>query len=288
MISGNFRFLNIVTMAACLLACHSCKSINEITDPQGCGPIGVCLCNRECNFLTISNEADYPFVGVETGETMMFRHSMNEEEMSWNHYFVYATVIQNSGDEILRDCYDSYGYKGGYYSLEYRCPGDEEIEDQMKQLYTPFMDGRAWLDIDSEPWKNGSGLEYRTEECTSISIRSTSPLFGRPAESEISDQFVFDPNFGERVTFPFKACLISYDKKVLGLLDGCMSVDEYLSYRPMVLPYFNFKLVDAPVELIERGSLETDFIVEIGLGNGKQLKDTTHVKLLMPEDVADR
>ena len=286
MISGNFRILNIATMAACLLACHSCKSINEITDPQGCGPIGVCLCNRECNFMNILNETDSTCVGIESGEIYKVRYTIGEDDLSWDHYYIFVAIQQESSDFYRREMLEDPAY--AYGSLKYRCPGDAGIEDQMKQLYTPFMDGRAWLDIDSEPWKNGSGLEYRTEECTSISIRSTSPLFGRPAESEISDQFVFDPNFGERVTFPFKACLISYDKKVLGLLDGCMSVDEYLSYRPMVLPYFNFKLVDAPVELIERGSLETDFIVEIGLGNGKQLKDTTHVKLLMPEDVADR
>ncbi|MCQ2144521.1 MAG: hypothetical protein MJY72_02135 [Bacteroidales bacterium] len=202
-----------------------------------------------------------------------------------NKYSIYAFVLPVSWTETL------YALRHGldYYQYEYMIPGDDDIENQLKQWLDEMNPKfRTWVNMKEYPLRSDKQGEYRTEECTSISIRSAAPLFGRPALSEISDLFKivsWHEEEGQWLNGPF---LITYDKKFLGIIKEDISIEEYLSHRPMVQPAFLFKMLDTPSELDEVDSLETDFIVEIGLGNGKQLKDTAHVKLLMPEAIEEK
>ncbi|MEE3407179.1 MAG: hypothetical protein VZR12_04995, partial [Candidatus Cryptobacteroides sp.] len=69
--------------------------------------------------------------------------------------------------------------------------------------------------------------------------------------------------------------LFTEDKEFVGIAQDGMTIAEYLSYKPMVLPWFMLAFSELPPEL----PVETDLTVEMTLSNGKTLSDTVHVKL---------
>ena len=201
------------------LSLQSCKTV-ETDGPQSCfGNVRCILANRESNFLSTVS------VDIDSLQAMRIHYAISEDiSKQWqspdngvpaNKYSIYAFVLPVSWTETL------YALRHGldYYQYEYMIPGDDDIENQLKQWLDEMNPKfRTWVNMKEYPLRSDKQGEYRTEECTSISIRSAAPLFGRPALSEISDMFKivsWHEEEGQWLNGPF---LITYDKKFLGII----------------------------------------------------------------------
>ena len=165
------------------------------------------------------------------------------------------------------------------YKKKYRIPGDPIMEEQIKRWMEMRFNGKdqiiiwgTWNDsADSGMGHLANVIEYRTDKCQSLRITSSFSLFNRGNNCDITDKLVFDS-----IEDPGNEVFIfTWDKELIGpVLEG-MTISEYLSYEPMVLPYSLLKFSELPPEL----PVETDLTVEMTLSNGKTLSDTVHVKL---------
>lgn len=250
------RYILAILLAALFMSCNKEPDGDLMVGPWD-PTIKYLLCNRECNMIGITSA-----IG-QFGENTATAAFDSIDEAAVNDYVIRCDV--NCADELI--------YPLSKYRLlkRYRILGDPIIEDQIK-LYLKEQDAIVYEDNDvdlelDERYPHSAPFytyEYRSEECTSISITSTSSLFGEKPGVNLKDYFEFFCNRD----------LITDDKQFLGPI-GRMSVNEYLSYHPMALPYYIFHFTQVPPET----PLETDFIVDIGLVGGKHLKDTTHVYL---------
>ncbi len=163
---------------------------------------------------------------------------------------------------------DYFNHKSVIHSYDYITSPDEDIEDAIKEFYYrsayPFMEcKRGPLCVYHE---------YRKERCISFKISSEVPLFGRAAGSDVSDKFRLIGTGLETTSFIFDSDKVMIDPNVV----VGMTIDEYLSYDPLIFGEMNMKLAESPEEV----PVETRFIVDIELEGGKMLTDTLAVKLL--------
>jgi len=150
----------------------------------------------------------------------------------------------------------------GSSTFEYTCRGDSQMENAMENYYL----GKGHS-------SHGSGnvtVEYREEQCVALSVTSTVPLFSKPAGADLSDKFHFHHLDGYGDIFIFDS-----RKNLKGKVTDGMSISEYLSYDPIMIPFVCFRLNDIPKE----APAETGFIISATLGGGKELCDTVYVRL---------
>ena len=127
-------------------------------------------------------------------------------------------------------------------------------------------------------------IELRKDKCISLEIRSNNNIFGRKAGEDLSDKFEMvlgtyyygNERFDYTKNFPMWGKI--FDKEMNELMfpfSHPRTINDYLALQPTIFPFMLFHLKEIPEEL----PIETDFSFEIGLSNGKILKDTTHIVL---------
>lgn len=224
-----------------------------------CGHVsGFWLCNRECNFISV--ESDTGVISEDDAGSM----EMNVTEAPVSDYLIRCDV--NCAEEIINI------FSNGKFLKRYRIPGDPVIEDQIERHLK--LEGYSIYkndDLDEDELSLQSKriypvpYEYRTDECLSISITSSHTLFGLEPGANLADHFEL---FCRRA-------LITNEKQFLGPV-GKLSINEYLAYHPLILPYYLFHFTGTPPEV----PVETDFYVDIGLADGRHLNGATHIRLL--------
>lgn len=148
-----------------------------------------------------------------------------------------------------------------YISSDNEFEHDSYVENQIIQYYIKSVGkhyGGSVMDV----------IEYHREICKSLTITTDVDLFGRKAGEDISDKFVFRYN-GE---YNF---LFSGDRKLIGQIETGMTVNEYLSYNPLMFSKAYMVLSEIPVEL----PADVTFFIETQLQNGKELSDMVHITL---------
>lgn len=151
-----------------------------------------------------------------------------------------------------------------YYFMLYRIPGNKIIEDQLRALATslaPELEGH-YGPMDTNCY---GGVEYRTEACKAITIKSSSPMFGMDSDCDVTDRFRLSSEF---MIYPVFS---SENYRMLGRIEEGMTIDEYLALRPFVNANLLFHLTDIPDEL----PLETTFTIDIELADGRHISSTT-------------
>lgn len=255
MISGDSN--RILILLCFCMAFLSCRPQNDDPGLIGQSAHAYYLCNRRCEILTDGDPSFHNDHG-EMAEIL---------GIDWPEIVVIVT------SEDMAEVTDVF--EGG--KMTHRINGDKLIEDQIIRQVTLSGYEGDFFPADSEPQYPSVGMstyslfEYRTEECVSVSISSSVGLFGRSEGCDVTDRFMISNIFDAALFGPY---LITYDGQLKEPLQE-MSVNAYLSYRPMVLPRFMFKLTETPPE----APVETDFIIKIGLANGKVLTNKTHVSL---------
>lgn len=146
----------------------------------------------------------------------------------------------------------------------YRIPGNKIIEDQLRALATslaPELEGH-YGPMDTNCY---GGVEYRTEGCKAITIKSSSPMFGMDSDCDVTDRFRLSSEF---MIYPVFS---SENYRMLGSVEEGMTIDEYLALKPFVNANLLFRLVDTPEDL----PLSTSFTVDIELADGRHISSTT-------------
>ena len=204
-----------------------------------------------------------------------------EGPISADSLFIMVSVFhKNYSDFILKFNTEKWNIENTQMSE--RIPGNPSMEQQIKDYIVidreTFRDGYGapFVPIDTDYGDAGNifPLEYRTAGCTSITITSSKPLFGREAGSDLSDLFVLFPETGGDCG----VYLFNYESKaLLGKMsyDDGMSIKDYLALRPTVLPVCFYHMTQSPVE----APVETDLTIDIGMDDGKHISATTHINL---------
>lgn len=151
-----------------------------------------------------------------------------------------------------------------YYFMLYRIPGNKVIEDQLRALATslaPELEGH-YGPMDTNCY---GGVEYRTEACKAITIKSSSPMFGMDGECDVTDRFRLSSEFMIYPVFSSEDC------KMLGRIEEGMTIDDYLALKPFVNANLLFRLDGIPEDL----PLKTTFTVDIELADGRHITSTT-------------
>ena len=151
-----------------------------------------------------------------------------------------------------------------YYFMLYRIPGNKIIEDQLRALATslaPELEGH-YGPMDTNCY---GGVEYRTEACKAITIKSSSPMFGMDSDCDVTDRFRLSSEF---MIYPVFS---SENHRMLGSVEEGMTIDEYLALKPFVNANLLFQLSEIPENL----PLSTSFTVDIELADGKHITSTT-------------
>ena len=253
--------LNIKIEAICLLilCCFSCGKGHQENNGIESKSFGYyALCNRACLYLETYLQ--------EFNENITWKA---EESVSARDFGL-MLFVTSSPDLLKEETYDT-----SYLDPALRLDSDPFMEEQIQRWFAMNPDERlrqfVWNRIDFEPSQLVKVFEYRSETCGSISIKSSSPLFGEEENGDITEKFMFS-HVEYRVPELF---LFTEDKEFVGIAQDGMTIAEYLSYKPMVLPWFMLAFSELPPEL----PVETDLTVEMTLSNGKTLSDTVHVIL---------
>ncbi len=140
---------------------------------------------------------------------------------------------------------------------------DKYMEDQITRWFI-----QSYGKIGNYPEK----IEYRQEFCKSLTLVADKTLFGREAGQDLSDKFEFYDDAG-RAGLDF---LFDGEKKLVGLIREGMSIEEYLSYEPVMFAMEYLRLKEIP----EEAPVNVEFTVNIELSDGKRLSDTYAITLL--------
>lgn len=244
---------------------------------------------REANVLNLSVTAPYHSdVLNQHSETFYDFIEITEKEIKSTDYYILSQVyndealINDKNNSLLKkyrldpDCF----MPSILNNAKQRFSSESEYDLYVKSInnnvdkYANFHHGATVY----------GNMEFRQEECVSLEIKSTHDLFGRKAGDDLSDKFemllgnyYYGVNTAD-ATKAFHMTGIIFDKGMNEIefpLWATKSVKEYLSLKPTIFPFMVFHLKESPEEL----PIETDFTFEIGLSNGKVLKDTTHIIL---------
>lgn len=284
MILRSFESMLCALSFVMLCSCNASEQGNEIG--QGGMFALTAICNRECNALLLDNHRLLKSEAVtNSGAFDRVFEPQVKKPVSTDSLFILAGVFHKNYTDFMFDVFtEKWMTTGGRMSE--RIPGDPQMEQQIKEFVVTkevrpdesgggnIGGGIIWASIDSDFGDEPTyTIEYRTEECTSITITSSNTLFGREPGSDLSDKFELVPyTCGNRGVYLFE----SDSKKFLGQMkfEG-MSIKDYLSIRPTILPICYYHIAQSPEEV----PVETDFTIDIGMANGKHISATTHVSI---------
>lgn len=178
-----------------------------------------------------------------------------------NAYSTYSCVDTTYADLLVRTQGALIKESSGHLAArDTTLTGDGKIEDQIKKYLDP--DNKKYVGDIPIP------VEYRTEQCTAIQFllyKSDNTLI-----SDVTDKARFSYVYGPHATEEIAAnLLIDGTGLFRGMISHGCTIQEYLSYSPMVFGDAHFIL-----EGISRESLENGNFVEvtITLSSGKVLK----------------
>ncbi len=134
------------------------------------------------------------------------------------------------------------------------------MEDQMR---------RYFIQIHGSIGNYPNHIEYRKEFCKSLSLAADKDLFGRKAGEDLSDKFEFFPAGG------FNYLHFLFDNRLIGTIPKGMTIEEYLSYGPVMFAIELFHFKEIPAE----APIDVEFTVNIELTNGKKLSDSYSITL---------
>lgn len=256
-------------IAAALLAVIILPSCEKSDDS---GPSGFTwrFVPRDCKYLLVQNcevdsSAYYSTPEKQREELLSKGHQLStikriplsERQDVKAHHFCMLLNVTSYTEEMAAKLPERI------YAPSLLSEADEEMEEIMDEEMRHRRVSTKSGDLPAAQMKY---IEYRKEELQSLRIMSSAPIFGSGPGNEITDHFEI---FGDENN----DFLFNFRKKLLGELERGMSIDEYLSLRPIVSPSLYIHLKSIPEEL----PMETDLSVEIKLAGGKVLRDTTTV-----------
>lgn len=174
----------------------------------------------------------------------------------------HINAVQNAYAQNTIDttCADLLIYVFGDQENDGHFTGDKAIEEQLDQFFEPLKHEY-----------NGTypiHVEYRTEVCKSIKIE----LYDKEGNyvSDITSKAHFYTVFGQHYVEEAGAnLLINSQKKFLGKIPIGTTIQQYLSYEPMIFSYAHFIFDDIDKSIFDNGYYVQ---TEIKLSNGKILK----------------
>lgn len=282
------RILSVILCVLFFTMLCSCNSVEKGPESmQSDAMISiVAICNRECNVLLLDNMRLLELSPIANSDdyNRVYGYDIKAKgPISADSLFILAGVFHRDFTDFLMDVFTDEG-RSEIARMSERIPGnlamEQQIKDYFESRYSPHQKGSqgggimfAPIDTDYD-YSKIYPIEYRTAGCTSITITSTEPLFGREAGTDISDMFELITNspYGS-----WDGYLFNYDSKTLvGKMgfDG-LSIKDYLALRPTVLPVCYYHMTQSPVE----APVETDLTIDIGMDDGKHISATTHINL---------
>ena len=210
----------------------------------------ICICILACNN---ENERE-----GKPESNVSFAHRPSESIIALaNNYSTY-TVDTTCADlqvfvtSALKE-HPDYNWPVYYYTK-----GDKEIEQQIEEYLAPELkDYKGELSL---------VLEYRTEVCNSIRLSLYDP--NDMLIADITKEAQFYANSPMDWTEKVKNILVNSDKKLLGKIKLGTTIDEYLSYHPMIFAEAHFIFPNIKKEAFANGN---HIKIEIELANDTTL-----------------
>lgn len=146
-----------------------------------------------------------------------------------------------------------------YFNEDYISAHDEYMEEQLSRYFTGQYFGFRIV-------------EYRTETCLDLRVTCSESLFGRPPGSDLTEYFEFYTQYRPHFMF-------NKNKRLIGSLEGGLTIKEYLDLSPMVFDTAMLHFRQVPPEVTPEFSPTVTFIVTAVLEGGKTLSNSTTVTL---------
>lgn len=245
------RLLRIAFAAAFVIAVSSCE---ERPDEELSNGIDFMYCPRDCEYVHVNAFSESDAAPYVEGDLPLIWGLSDAGRAIPADDLCLRVDVGSYTEEMLEE-------SGLDPHWNFLSTHDGQMEDQMTRYlflsFTDVYDGTLPVFV-----------EYRKEVCREIEIMADMNLFGRAPGEDLSDKFEFalmtDPNF-----------LFSSDKRLIGLIENGMGVEEYLAFEPIVFPTAFFKAKETPAE----APAECTLTVVLELEGGKSLSATTELKL---------
>ena len=232
MISGNKSRLCLILFISLLGLLNLCSSCSQpIILGEG----------YAIDFLPRTSDYAYlnPMILKTDGQGYTYIERLNESSVPVDKFILRANVTSLTGDVL--------DYSQGTTSP------DPILEKELLEAYG--------LDGDS----HGSAIifiEYRKEVCRDIVFTADKEIFGVKPGEPLNDwlQFYAHPD-------KYQQCILSRDKKAVAQITSGMTLEQYLSYHPIIFSDAYFRFKEIPAEIPS----EISFSVRIELEEGKVL-----------------
>lgn len=243
------RLNRVLVLGLSVFACVSCY--NQTNDFKYDSTFWHCFSPRFCDYINLKNSYMTPDSVMVSGKTV----SSVKADM-----YLLSMDVTSYTPEMVPELHLSHpGYLCDYLC----CGADKEIENAiLKNFESLFLS-------DSKVPKGHSDIyfEYRKEVCKSIRITSDEPLFGKEPGADLSSHFEFFDWWWFDTPSNF---IIDSEKNLIGRLSRHLTIEEYLSYNPLMFPNATLRLKDIPQE----APVTVSFSVEIELEKDKVLSST--------------
>lgn len=196
--------------------------------------------------------------GIETKDYIMYIMTSNYEfpdslsDLDFTHDLYYVVPNIEEGD---------------YFTDE----PDLEMEKKMEAFFRRnIKEKKGFTSKSTQLYINLVRVEYRTSIFKSIKIASSTELFRQETGSTLNEYITVDGVSND--------CVFDQSKQLIDMTNKNWSLAQYLSQPLYASPSLRLRFTSSPPE----APLETRFIIELELADGKLLRDTTDLVKLLP------